>query len=231
MKSSTRNLVNPQVLGADMRMQALLKKQEAEHQHLLSSHHKEMQELRDSLKLALERCESLSERNVYNLKDFQEQTTYAINLLKERMGAKDIVISEQKKTLASLQDQLLNFQVLYSSMRDMESVKKDLEAQIREGKKSNLIFLQDLQREMKGVLISLKEEISKLKESADKRFSELSDRIEEKFNITRIDREGVLREIRVRQKELFILEKKIENIYTLIERMKNKRGEFCHKQE
>jgi len=57
------------------------------------------------------------------------------------------------------------------------------------------------------------------------------DDIANNFHVTKIDREGVLKEVRVWEKTIFIIEKKIENIYTLIERI-NKRGELlCHKPE
>jgi len=207
-----------------------VKKQEAEHQHVLSGHHKEMQDLRDALSLALQKFEAISHRNELDLSDFKAQSNYALNVLKERTVAQENVIAEQKKSIDCLQDQLLNFQVLYSSMRDVNNVKKEMEARFNEDMKRHLCSLQDLQREFKTLIGSLMEEFNKFKEETDKRLCEQSDRIEARSNSNKIDREGILKEIRIREKELFIIEKKIENIYTLIERI-NKRGESCRKPE
>lgn len=222
LKSSTRNLVNPQVIGADKRLQAVVKRQEAEHQHLLSSHNREMQELRDKLNIAIEKAASLSARNVADLKDFQEKTTHAMNLLKERVASNDTVITEQRKTLTALQDQLLNFQVLYPSMRDVDNLRKEMEKQVNEATKSHVCSLQDLQRQFKIDLTILRDVLGNFQEDAERRLSEQSNRIEERYNLNKMDREGVIREIRIREKEIFIIEKKIENIYTLIERINKK---------
>lgn len=215
-------------MGADKRLQAVVKKQEAEHKHLLDAHNKEMQELRDQLKLAMERFESLSQKNDGDLKDFKEQAASHISILRERIGAQERVFTDQKATIEALQDQLLNFQVLYSSMRDVDALRKELEKQVHEATKSHLCSLQDLQRQFKIDLTMLRDDLEKFKEAADRRLSEQSNRIEERYNLNKMDREGVIREIRIREKELFIIEKKIENIYTLIERI-NKRGESCPK--
>ena len=229
LKSCTRNQTNLRTLGADKRFEVLAKKQEAEHQHALSGHSKEMKDLRDKLTLAMEKFESVSENTQSSLVDFKTQVTYALNLLKERMIVQENAITEQKKSIESFQDQLLNFQVLYSSLRDVDNLKKEMESQIRETTKNHLCSLQDLQREFKAILADLKADLKGFKDDVYMRLSEHSERIEKKFNENKLDREGVIREIRIREKDLFVIEKKIENIYTLIERL-NKRGESCHKQ-
>ena len=230
MKSFTRNHPNPQILRADKRFDVLVKKQEAEHQHALSGHNKDMQGLRDKLSLSMEKAESVSQKTALDLADFKTQATYAINVLKERTQAQECVIAEQKKSIESFQDQLINFQALYCSRRDVENIKKEMEARVREATNSHLCSLQELQRRFKLDLSILKDDLDKFKEDADRRLSEQSNRIEMRFKENKLDREGVLREIRIREKELFIIEKKIENIYTLIERI-NKRGESCRKPE
>jgi uncharacterized coiled-coil protein SlyX len=230
LKSFTRNQTNLRALGAEKRLDVLAKKQTAEHEHALSGHNKEMQSLRDSLNLSLEKFESVSQGTSSSLADFKEQATYAINLLKARILSQETTIAEQKKSLESFQDQLLNFHMLYSSMRDVDNIKKKMEAQVKEATGAHLCSLQDLQREFKIDFSILKDDLDKFKEDADRRLSEQSNRIEQRYNLNKMDREGVTREIRIREKELFIIEKKIENIYTLIERI-NKRGELCHKPE
>lgn len=230
LKSFMRNQTNLLNLGADKRLDVLVKKQEAEHKHALLGHSKEMGELRDRLNLSMEKFESVSQRTASSLVDFKEELMYAVNLLRERLLAQEKIIAEQKKTIESFQDQLLNFQVLYSSLRDVDNVKKEMEVQIRETTKAHFCSLQNIHREFKALITSFKEEFFKFRDDAHMRLCEQSDRIEARFNINKLDREGILREIKIREKELFVIEKKIENIYTLIERI-NKRGELCHKPE
>jgi hypothetical protein len=62
------------------------------------------------------------------------------------------------------------------------------------------------------------------------KLSQMTDKAESNLYVYRLDKEGVLKQIRIYEKSMFIIEKKIENIYTLIERL-NKRGELCHKPE
>ena len=218
LKSFTRNPPNIQVLRADKRFDALVKKQEGEHQHIISSHHKEMQDLRNNLSFCIEKFESLFNRNNQELSDFKGQTTYHINSLKEKVIANEKVIAEQKQTINDLHEQLLSFQVLYSSMRDVDKMKKEMESQIKEAAASHMISLQDLQRGFKALFDFLKDDLTKFKEDANKRLCELSDLLGVRFNISKIDREGILKEIRIYEKTIFIIEKKIENIYTLIEK-------------
>jgi hypothetical protein len=230
LKSFTHSQPNIQALRSDKRFDALVKKQEGEHQHIISSYHKEMQALRDGLNLAMQKFTSLSDRNEKELADFRDQATRHISILRERLGAQERVFSDQKKTIEDLHAQLLSFQALYSSMRDVDKVKQEMDSQVREATNSHLVSLQGLQTEFKSLFTSLKEDLTTFKSNAEKKFCELIDQIEKNFNVTKINREGVLKEIRIYDKSIFIIEKKIENIYTLIERI-NKRGESCRKPE
>ena len=83
---------------------------------------------------------------------------------------------------------------------------------------------------MKSLLNLLKDDVINNKFETETKFASLIEQIEENFHVTKLDKEGVLKEVRIYEKTIFIIEKKIENIYTLIERI-NKRGEACHKPE
>ncbi len=52
--------------------------------------------------------------------------------------------------------------------------------------------------------------------------------LKERFEEYRVDALGILKELQVYKKTVFIMQKKIENLYTLIERLNKKVGE-CHK--
>lgn len=58
------------------------------------------------------------------------------------------------------------------------------------------------------------------------RMSESLEELEKNLRISRVDAEGVMQELKIYKKSMYIIEKKIENIYTLIERLQ-KKAETC----
>jgi hypothetical protein len=215
---------NIETLRSDIRIQALVKKQMGEHEHLIANHHKEMQELRDALKIATEKFKSLSEKGEEELGDLRTYTVREVTKLYEILWTDEKQISEQKKTIEDLNKELLIFHSLYASKIDMDRFKREVTAQITEVVTCNINGFQECQSQLRGMFNSLLEDLTKSKAETEKKFMELIDQIERNYNVLKIDREGVLKEIRVWEKTIFIIEKKIENIYTLIERI-NKRGE------
>lgn len=225
-----RSLPNIHAQSVDRRLEALLKKEMMEHEHIISSHHKEMQELRDGLSLAMERFESLSKKNEQELKEFKEYSLKHICLLKDRMIANDNIIADQKKTIESLHKQLNEFHEVYASKIVVQKFKDNFQLEIKANTISHLNAFQEFQRELKNLINSLQNELIKLRCDTSLMNGELDNKIEKALSISRMDRSDVLKEIRTYEKTIFIIEKKIENIYTLIERL-NKRGEVCHKPE
>lgn len=219
---------NPQALRADRRFDAIVKKQEGEHRHIISSHHKEMQALRDSLRLAMERFEAISKRNEQDLQEFKTFSLDHICLIKDRMIANDTIISEQKKTIESLHKQLNEFHESHASTSALEKLKQSVQLEIKANTVSHLNSFQEFQREFKTLIISLQNDLFKLRYEIEKKIDQLTEKDETNFNVSRLDRDGVLNQVRIYEKSMFIIEKKIENIYTLIERINN-RGELCHK--
>jgi archaellum component FlaC len=144
--------------------------------------------------------------------------------------ANELTIADQARTIEDLNKELTVFQSLFASKIDMDRFKREVTAQITEVVTCNINGFQDCQSQFKGLFNSLREDLTKSKESIEKKFMDLIDKIERNFNVTKIDREGVLKEIRIWEKTIFIIEKKLENIYTLIERI-NTKGETCHKPE
>jgi CII-binding regulator of phage lambda lysogenization HflD len=201
-----------------------------EHEHIISSHHKEMQELRNGLSLAMERFESLSKKNEQELKEFKEYSLKHICLIKDRMIANDNIIADQKKTIESLHKQLNEFHEVYASKIVVQKFKDNFQLEIKANTISHLNAFQEFQRELKNLINSLQNELIKLRCDTSLMNGELDNKIEKALSISRMDRSDVLKEIRTYEKTIFIIEKKIENIYTLIERL-NKRGEVCHKPE
>lgn len=225
-----RNQSNPQALRADKRFEALVKQEMIEHQHIISSHHKEMQALRDSLRMAMQKFDSLFEHQEKELIDFKEWAANEIALAKSRSFINETIIAEQKKTIADLHAQLLSFQEDYSTKKDVENLKKEFGVEFRENTIRHINYFQDFGREFKGLIFSMQNDLSKFKDEIEMKVAQLTAKSEANFNLSRLDKEGVLRQIQISEKAVFIIEKKIENIYTLIERI-NKRGEICHKPE
>ena len=230
MKSSTHNLPNIQTLRADKRFEALVKRQEGEHKHIIASHHNEMQTLRDTLNLAVQKLESLYRKNEQELNDFKTQATDHIRLVKDRMVASDAIVAEQKKTIESFNKQLNEFHESYASKIAVEKLKCGIETEIKTNTMSHINSFQEFQREFRTLIHSLQNDLAELRCSVEKKIAQLTDRTESNFSISRMEKDGVLKEIRKYEKTIFVIEKKIENIYTLIERI-NKRGEACHKPE
>lgn len=229
MKLSTRNQTNP-AIRADIRLDALVKKEMIEHQHIISCHHKEMQALRDSLRLALERCESLSNRNVDELKEFKTYAVCTMGMLQQKVASHEKTILEQRQSITDLHEELLGFRRAYASKVDLEKLKSQHAEEIKVSTGSHINSFQDFQREFKVLVFDLESELIKLRLEIEKKLSLLTDKTESNFYVSRIDKDGVLKEIRTYDKTIFIIEKKIENIYTLIERLNN-RGAICHKPE
>lgn len=223
MKSFTRSPSSTQTPRPDARFDALMKQQMLEHQSIIDSHHKEMQTLRDELSLTRERFDALSDRNVQDLKDFKTYAVCTLGVLNQRVMANEGLTAEQWRTIHDLHEQLQSFQVIFSTKADIEKARRITEGQIKESTNSHLNAFQDFQRETKILVGDLKEDVDKLRFEMEQRIATFIDKIESNLYITRIDKDGVLNEIRVYKMDMFVIEKKIENIYTLIERI-NKRG-------
>lgn len=223
-----RNPTNFPGITQEKRFEALLKKERLEHAHLLSSHHKEMQELRDALTLAVQKFESISQACEKEIKEFKEFTINQLCLIKERLIANDLIISEQKKTIDSLHRQIHEFNDIYVSKVYLDKIKNELNSSIQSNTTNNINSFQDLQRALNLSMQNMQNDLIKLTIDTALMGSELEKKIDSNFSISRIDKEGVLKQIRIYEKTVFIIEKKIENIYTLMERINN-RDELCHR--
>ena len=217
-------------LTHDKRIEALLKKEMAEHQHIISSHHKEMQTLRDSMNLAMERFTSLYEHSENQLKVMNAKMEKELQILKEKELIHESLIGDQRQTILSLFQQLHDCHIVYCRKSDIESFKNDMESKINESTKNYLSSFQMYEQDLKSMVISLKDAFLKLKSLLEDKIGALNERMENKFCLMRLDKEGVLKEIRIYEKSMFIIEKKIENIYTLIDRLTKRTG-TCRKQE
>lgn len=201
-----------------------------EHQHLISSHNKEMQSLRDALNLAMQRFDSLFEHSQVEIKDLSIFLNQQILALREKVVSNELKIAEQKRTIDSLHLELNEFHESHPSKKSLEKIKSDFDLAIKSNTISHINSFQEFQKELKTLIKSIENDLLKLRLDTSLMNGELDKKIDSNFSISRIDKDGVLKEIRGYDKAIFYIEKKIENIYTLIERI-NKRGEVCHKPE
>lgn len=139
------------------------------------------------------------------------------------------IIDEQKKTIEALNKQLNEYSDIYSTKVEAEKDKKELHSRIHNSSVSNIFFSQELHKELNLVLNLLSDDFTKHKNDSEKKISDLISQIESNANITQINRKAFVDLIAKWEKTTFTIEKKIENIYTLIDRI-NKRGDTsCHK--
>jgi len=214
----------------DKRMDALLREQMTEYKAVINSHHKEMQELRDSLKLAMDRFDSLYEKSEVESKHMALSLTQQITFLKEKVIANEVIISEQKKSIESLHNQINEFYLVFASKIDLEKLKKAFEIEIKANTISHINSFQEFQREFKSLIHIIKSDVLRLKCDVEEKFTGLKEKFEVSETLFCLDKEGVLKEVRIWEKSIFVIEKKIENLYTLIERINN-RSAPCHKPE
>ena len=221
---------NPSIQN-DRRLEVLLKKEMVEHQAIISSHHKEMQELRDALSLAMQRFDSLFEHCEMLTKDMSLFYNQQIHYLKEKAVVNDLRLDCQQNTLISFHQQLQELHNTFSLKSELEKSKKELESQIKESGMSHISSFQNLQQELKSLFQRLEKEFSELKSDITKKVNEFDEKVETKFSLSKLDKEAVLNELRVYKKGMFIIEKKIENLYTLIERINKRSAVSCLKPE
>lgn len=219
-------------INSEKRFEALLKQEMREHQHLIACHHKEMQELRNSLKLAMEKFDSLFQKYEQELKDFKIYAIGLIDIQKEKLDAQEFVISEMKRTIDSFHALLMNMHSFYTSHSDMEDFKQSLQFRLDSETQRHLSSFQGMERQVKDLIFSLTKDVDQRKNEIETRFCKVDEVAEKNFNACRLEKEGIEKDFIRYKKAMFYIEKKIENIYTLIERINKKEGkDICHKPE
>jgi hypothetical protein len=220
----------PAGLKADKRFDALVKRQENEHKHVIDAHHKEMQALRDKLSISMDKFDSLFDHNDNQLKDFKTYVTCTFGIIKVHLEAHEAIIEEQRKTIQDLSRQLNEIHNAYMSKLEVEKFKKDMDFKIDASTTKHINISQEMQREVKVLILDLNNDLAKMRNDMEQGIAKISDFVEGRLAVARLEKDGVLKEVRIYEKTIFIIEKKIENIYTLIERINN-RDAPCHKPE
>jgi hypothetical protein len=211
------------------RFEALVKQQMAEHQAIITRHHGEMQSLRDATKEALDKFDSLFKHLDQTLRYESTILHDRIEKLQEQIKEQSMGLTGYQELIHSLIQQMHDFSEIYARKSDAENQRKAINIQIKECENNHLHSFQQYQQEVKFVMHHLKEDLRKFKLESNTRFEDLHQQIDIKFSLSKMDKDSVLKQIRVYDKTILVIEKKLENIYTLINRMN--KGEKCHKQD
>lgn len=225
------NLPNMQsILRGELvkKFESVVKQEMADHQKVISSYHQEMQTLRDSIKYALEQCETLYRHSERELKEKTEALQNIINELSIKIKTNSIAISDHKQTLISLFQSINEFVDLSVKKSDFNDFKKEIDQYLKDKKSEQDRQYENQHHFVKQSLSFLEDELKKIREEIKKSIKEVNNNTDHKFSLTVMDKDVILKEIRLYKKDIFIIEKKIENLYTLIERI-NTRGETCPK--
>src|ERR1700743_86134 len=226
---------NIQSLQTDRRFQALIKQEMIEHQAIISSHHLEMKQLRELIHGSMEKFDSLFKHCEQQLKDKNDVVNDLISCLQVKIKAQEMHADDQKKTLLSLFQQMHDIYELHVSKTDLFKIKADIETKINQINVNQINSFQHYQQEVKSWILSLKNDIATLKTNVGQSITVLDEKIENRSSLSSMDKEGILKEIRVYERSMFIIDKQIEHIFTAIERINkkieilNQRGEVCHK--
>jgi hypothetical protein len=147
------------------------------------------------------------------------------------------------KLIGNLESKLISYESFFSDFRSNIEEKyteknevyrliNDIGSALTDVNLKILQIKEDYSHQIKLLIIKFKYEFEEFKKEILDKPSELQvikKELEKKIAGVSVDSEGVLKEIRICKKDSLIIDKKIENIYTLIERVNNRISE-CHKQ-
>ena len=220
------------VLRGEMvkKFESVIKQEMSDHEKVISSYHKEIQSLRDTVRYTLDQCKSLFRHTEKELQEKTEDLQKLIEVMSNKIKSNDLLIADQRNSIVSLFQSLNEFSYLSAKKSEFEQFKIQIYQYINEKLSENDRKSENHNKFIENSLNFLNEELREIKKEMHQNLNDLDERINQKFSISKMDKDGVLKEIRVYEKNTFVIEKKIENLYTLIERI-NQRGASCHKQE
>lgn len=208
----------------------LTRQQIKEHNDLLLSTNVRLQKIEFSIESILIKIDRLNAaRGEEKLKDWLELVKFknsveeALKLIKSNVNDSkhefDILGASQNEMLAKFSDEFNEFKAgLLDKLKLVKSDQKETDRKALSFSDQVVATMTTLVNNQKAVNDALKREIDDLAKSV-----EANDKIlKKKEEINTESVKGYLRELDVSKKAIFILEKKVENIYTAIERLKSK---------
>jgi hypothetical protein len=144
--------------------------------------------------------------------------------------------SNVQKSMSSLKDDVATLSINHAnslSKEEYEERKHDMIKHFDVGINVNQANIESAKSYNEKMFVDGSKRHEDLWSKVDALQSLISDQnkeLEKKIQTFKVDSDGVLQELRIYKKEMFIIDKKIENIYTLIERLQNREG-LCHSRE
>jgi len=210
------------------RHDAFMKQEMAHQKEVISAFHKEMQDIRDSMVMMKNRFDALLSQITDSLVDLKSSANVKNDNMETKIKSSESSNSEMKKCIESFHDMVQDVDRVYVKKSDFEKVMASLHIFLNECDGSESRKFESLQQEVKGFTSEFSNIVSRLEKDTLDCLCSMNQNWEEKLSLAKQDKDTVLKEIRIYEKSMFIIEKKIENLYTLIERL-TKRVDECHK--
>lgn len=141
-----------------------------------------------------------------------QELTFLKNDFKEA-SSRNVALYEDVRSV--IETALREFLTLKKEVSDIREAETQLEKKIITHALTTSAEFSSLNERCHRNIIRMKEEIMALPSES----LQIKQELEEKLNVARVDFAGVMKELSISKRNSFILEKKIENIYTLIERL------------
>lgn len=162
---------------------------------------------------ALTLIERSIEKLSFEFQRLQQYCTIKVESIEEKLTATN---NEIEKNLNLTEQTYLDASVYISGIDEIRTELRSLKIELEKQKIVLQSSLRDLSSQFKESIITTKNELLQIPDGSNDVKQELEKRIEEQ----KLNAETILKEIRVYRKETFVLEKKIENLYSLIDRLK-----------
>lgn len=211
------------------RFEEFMKVELAQQKELVSSYRKEMQDLRELVYGIKDKCESLANQNKAELQTRCSYIENRINELDQATRINRISLIDLNTSVKNIFGTLNEYDFIYAKKIDMQSFIKEISDKINQAIERHSTSAEVSKHQLNETTSLLLEKIRSLKEDIKSHSSSLGFDLNEKLSIYQMDKDGVLAEVRRYRKDVFIMQKKVENLYTQIDRI-NKRSQECPKQ-
>lgn len=161
-----------------------------------------------NLQIDIENIKAVISENTKNIqRHFRDQS-----LINETLTKDLLAISEAAKNRLKEQDQFKS--TINSVSKHLENVQESALNAVKETKNDLVFFQNKINQQLLKTYLDIVERPSEV--------PLIRKQLEAKITSYAIDAQGILKEIRVHNKATFILEKKIENIYLLLQRLEKR---------
>ena len=188
--------------------------------------------LKDEIKDVREKCEKDRERVLSSHKSLEIQLELHKNYCKQAFEKLESQSNDHKNQMDLLETENENamdeLSQLMSGHNIFREALKIVDLKISSNDQKNNIMHQGSALAIQANLDRMQKDLARTKKEileAPSEFAEVKKELESKLSSHVVDVDGVLREIRLSGRALMTCEKKIENIYTLIDRLQKKGSE------